>query len=391
MRRTFFVTMVMTLLGFFCGARTTVSIVTISPGDQIYELEGHAALRITDDTSGSDYMFNWGTFDFNAPNFVYRFVKGETDYRLEALPTKLYVDYYSTTGRRMVSQRLDLTDRQVERLCDLVGENMKPENRVYRYNYLLDNCATRPLRLVELALGDTIILGESHEVNDQTFRRAMRRFHSDYPWYQFGIDLALGSGIDRAVTGRELSFAPVNLMKQLDATRIRDISGRDKPLVMSTEVLAEGRRGGVSPGPTPWYLTPWFWAWVVFGAATIVSWRDMTRYRVSRWFDTILYSLFGLSGLLLTFLIFVSTHEATSPNWLYLWLNPLCFIGAIGIWIKKGRRAVYFWQILNFALLMVLCVLALAGVQALNSAFWPLIFSDMMRSATYLYIARCSR
>ena len=117
----------------------------------------------------------------------------------------------------------------------------------------------------------------------------------------------------------------------------------------------------------------------------------MTRYRVSRWFDTILYSLFGLSGLLLTFLIFVSTHEATSPNWLYLWLNPLCFIGAIGIWIKKGRRAVYFWKILNFALLMVLCVLALAGVQALNSAFWPLIFSDMMRSATYLYIARCSR
>ena len=54
-----------------------VSLITCSPGKEIYELEGHTALRIK--TPDYDMAVNYGIFDFNSPNFIYRFVKGETD------------------------------------------------------------------------------------------------------------------------------------------------------------------------------------------------------------------------------------------------------------------------------------------------------------------------
>lgn len=116
--------------------------------------------------------------------------------------------------------------------------------------------------------------------------------------------------------------------------------------------------------------------------------RDSKEKSITRWIDSLLYSIFFLAGLLLTFLIFVSVHEATSPNWLYLWLNPLCIIPAALIWIKRCKRAVYCYQICNFAALFLLLLIGAAGLQELNSAFYMLIASAMMLSARYIFIAR---
>ena len=365
----------------------TVSLLTFYPGSEIYELEGHTALRVTDDRG--DTAFNWGTFDFLTPGFVYRFVKGETDYMVAAAPTDLFLSYYAGSGRRVVEQRLNLTESQTAELIRLIDINMRPENRVYRYNYVLDNCATRPLNLIEQASGDTISLAP-HAGSGKTFRQSMRHYHSAYPWYQFGIDMALGSGIDRPVSNREKAFAPVDLMEMLDSALVNDGHGHFVPLVASRHVLVEGQPGGASLPPTPWWLTPLFWSWAVFALTLAVTWRDYRRRRLSRWADTLLFGLLGIAGLLLTFLIFVSVHEATSPNWLYLWINPMCLFIAAGVWIKKWSDAVYWWQIVNFALVLILGILGVIGVQSLNAAFWPLMLSDIMRSMIYIYLYRCN-
>lgn len=109
---------------------------------------------------------------------------------------------------------------------------------MYRYDYVADNCATRPLAVIENAIGDSLRLGEAGlpEEASSSFRSAMRHYHENYPWYQFGIDLALGSDIDRKISRRELSFSPEALENMLaGATRI---SGR--PIVSETRVLVEG-------------------------------------------------------------------------------------------------------------------------------------------------------
>ena len=368
-----------------CGGRSA-SLLTFYPGSEVYELEGHTALRVIDEQG--DITYTWGTFDFNTPNFIYRFVKGETDYTVAAVPTDYYLDHYRSSGRRVMEQKLDLNDRQLDSLINLIHINLLPANRIYRYNYVLDNCATRALVTVEKATGDTLCIAP-YAGSGTSFRDIMRHYHADYPWYQFGIDLALGSGLDRPITTREKAFAPVELFNMLQNATVNDGDGCYHPLVSECRELIPGAPEGATLPPTPWWLGPDFWCWVVFGLTTLVTWRDFVVRRQSRWIDSVLFGIFGIAGLLLTVLIFVSVHEATSPNWLYLWLNPACLFIAVGVWIKKWTNAVYWWQIVNFALVFTLGLLGCFGIQKLNTAFWPLIFSDLMRSLIYIYHNRC--
>ncbi|MDO4319476.1 MAG: DUF4105 domain-containing protein [Bacteroidales bacterium] len=361
---------------------TVVSIVNVYPGKVFYELEGHTVLRVAF-PDGRDYAVSYGTFDFEAPNFLYRFVKGETDYFVSLVPWQLFVDEYTRQHRRIVEHRLAFDHAQTRRLVGLLEENLLPENRIYRYNYVKDNCATRPLRLVELAAGDSIILGpapfESQPLMRPTFRNVMRLYHSYYPWYQFGIDLALGSGIDYMINRREMSFAPVELDGQLPAATV---GGR--PLVSSNIVVADFAPFEAVEPPTPWYLTPLAVFGLLFVLIVAVTVRDQRRHRVTRWVDAVLYGVYGIAGLVLTYLIFVSVHEATSPNWLYLWLNPLCLIPTIFIWLKKCKGLVLSYQIVNFVVLFLLAAMWYWLPQSANPAFVPLLLADAVRSASYI-------
>lgn len=360
---------------------TTVSFVNFYPGSEIYELEGHSALRVT--MPEGDFAISYGTYDFDQPNFVYRFVKGETDYWVTVMPWPYMVSHYLRDGRRIVEHRLNMRPEAKRRLVELIGENLREENRTYRYNYVLDNCATRPLRIVERALGDSIILGEptADVAGLGTFRDIMRRYHRNYPWYQFGIDLALGSGIDRPIDNRMKAFAPVVLDAQLGGATYGG-----KTLVKSTAVLNDTGADAAIDGPTTLLLTPMAVSMYLLVFVIVMTIRDIRRGRVTRWLDAVLFGVFGLTGLLLTFLIFVSVHEATSPNWLYLWLNPLCLIPTIFIWLKKCKTVVLSYQIVNFVAIVCLAVIWPLTHQSGNAAFVPLALCDLIRSANYIYL-----
>lgn len=362
-----------------------VSIVICSPGSNVYELEGHAALRVVL-PDGRDIAVNYGIFDFDSPNFIYRFVKGETDYMVAAYPFRLFVDGYRREGREVVEYPLNLTAAESERLTGLLSENLLPEKRVYRYNYVKDNCSTRVLDLVEKAVGDSAALHAPEFSSGWSFRDAMRYYHVNYPWYQFGIDLALGNGIDYPLSEHEKVFAPAILMDMLPSATLSD--GR---LLAGTPVMHSSDNGGGPFAPTPWPLTPMAVSLYVLVAVAICAAIDLRRRRVSRWADAVFMSVAGLAGCLLTFLVFVSTHEATSPNWLIVWLNPLCFIVPVCIFIKKCARLVFCYEIVNFVALFLLCVLWPLTGQTANRAFWPLIAADMILSARYIYISHAQK
>ncbi len=360
-----------------------VSFVNFYPGSEIYELEGHSALRLTDGMR--DVAVSYGTFDFDAPNFAYRFVKGETDYWVTMHDWAQFEQAYARQGRRIVEHVINLDSVQVARLQYLLAKNMQPQNRTYRYNYVKDNCSLRPLRLLQAALADSIVLPSPDPTLDKsTFRQSMRHYHSKYPWYQFGIDLALGSGIDYPIDNWEKAFAPTTLDSQLDGATV---SGR--PLVSSTHVLNEGHDATLAP--TPWFAGPMCMSVLVSLITFIVLWHDVRTKIISRWFYTIVFTLFGLAGLLLAFLVFVSVHEATSPNWLLLWLNPLCFIVPLFIWLKKYNIVVFSYQIINFALLLVLVIAWPWTGQSGNPAFVPLMVCDALCAITYIYVYKSTK
>lgn len=366
------------------AATPEVSLAIIFAGSDIYELDGHAAIRINYG-DGRDIAVSYGEFDFDAPNFVYRFVKGETNYRVGTYPWAMLENIYARHGRRIEEYVIDMDSAQTARLLMLLEENLRPENRIYRYNYVKDNCSTRPLRMIELAMADSIVLPpaacEANSSNPATFRNIMRESHRNYPWYQFGIDLALGRGIDYPLTPREEAFAPVTLSSQLSGAQC---GGR--PLVRESRVAVDLPADYAIATPTPWYLTPTAIGCLLLAITAAVCVRDIRRKRISRWLHSAYFTLAGLDGLVMTFLIFVSVHEATSPNWLYAWLNPLCLIPAIFIWLKKCNKLVYSYHFVNFAVLFVGLLLWPWIPQTGNMAFVPLVLTDMALSATYIYV-----
>lgn len=360
-----------------------ISLITCSPGEEIYELCGHTALRVK--LPPLDMAVNYGTFDFNAPNFVYRFVKGETDYMVSAYPFKYFIEEYARSGRSITEQPLNLSPEEAKRLLEMLQYNTLPENRTYRYNYVKDNCSTRPLAIIEKAIGDTVSLSASGEYSKlSSFRDIMRYYHTNYPWYQFGIDLALGSGIDYAVSDREKAFAPLILS---DMMRHASVNGQ--PIVKDTQVILAARKDGGPLPATPWYLTPMAAGCLVLAITIMVAARDIRRKKVTRWVDATLFSLYGLCGLLLTFLVFISVHEATSPNWLLVWLNPFCLIVPACIYIKKCDTLVKLYGFINFAALILLIVMWGFLGQSGNPAFIPFIAADIILTVRYLYITLC--
>ncbi|MDE5959992.1 MAG: DUF4105 domain-containing protein, partial [Muribaculaceae bacterium] len=198
-------------------SEVTASLLTASPGAEIYELDGHTGLRLADPDRGLDVVINWGVFDFDAPNFIWRYVKGHTDYLCVATDTRYFMKLYLAGGRTITEQHLSLSRSQGEALYEMVRMNLLPQNRVYRYSYIYDNCATRPLEMIERAVGRQLIASEE---SGMTFRDEMTVNHRLYPWYQFGIDLALGSELDRPVTVRQLAFSPMQLCRMLSADSI---------------------------------------------------------------------------------------------------------------------------------------------------------------------------
>ncbi len=367
----------MLALGSRAADSLKVSFVNFYPGAEVYELEGHSALRIT--TADSDVAVTYGVFSFDQPNFIYRFVKGETDYSVAAVPWRYFLQHYLDHDRRVVEHGIRLDSVQQQKLLQLIDTNLLPQNRVYRYNYVKDNCATRPLRILEQAIGDSICLPAPDA--PVSYRDVMRRYHRNYPWYQFGIDLSLGSGIDYKIDARELAFAPVVLDSMLP---LATVDGA--PLLAGTTVINAGSDATLPP--TPWPLHPLTVCWAIFAIGITITAADLHRLRVSRWLDTLLFSVFGIEGLVLTFLIFISVHEATSPNYLYAWLNPAALIVPTLIWLKKCRQLVTLYFFANFVVVLCFAVTWPFSPQQYNPAFLPLVLLDIARSASYLYITK---
>lgn len=86
-----------------------ISLLTCASGEEIYSLFGHTAIRYENYTRGIDAVFNYGIFNFNAPNFILRFALGETDYQLGAGDYERFAAEYYYLERDVWQQELNLT------------------------------------------------------------------------------------------------------------------------------------------------------------------------------------------------------------------------------------------------------------------------------------------
>lgn len=358
------------------GGDLVVSVVTCAPGHDVYELCGHAAIRIRNERM--DSVWNYGIFDFTSPNFIYRFCKGETDYMVRGYQFGRFMPAYVNRGSRVMEQVLDLTQEEARVLMDRLNVEALPENRVYRYNYVRDNCATRPWKRVTEATDRTISLPDT--LYFPTFREEMRHFHHNYPWYQFGIDLVLGSGLDYPLAKDEDTFAPPVLAAKLASATV---DGR--PLVKATNVIFPGFYDATLP-PTPWYLTPMAAGVLMLALSFGAFFAYLLKGKLWRWWISLYFLVAGVAGCIVTFLVFFSEHEATSPNMMLLWLNPLQLVIAAGIWFRSWRFPVICMAAYDLAMAVILPLLWATPLvtQVSNPAIWPMLLSVIPLSVIVL-------
>ena len=363
----------------------TASVITCYPGGEIYEVYGHTAIRMR----GSDFdeVFNYGVFDFYSANFVYRFVKGDAMYLVVHYPYEYFIPEYRERGSKVVEQVLNLPQTHVHAMLDYLLWNCQPQNRAYRYDYIGDNCSTRPRDIVERAVGGTIEYPADTRP-ELTFRDIMREYNGNYPWLSLGIDLALGADLDKPTTAREKMFAPLYLKKALDGATYTDSTGQKVPVVLCTNILNPGADCGAILPPTPWWQTPTVAAALLLLLVVALSAWDLHRGKVCRVADTVIYTLYAAGGCIVWFLIFVSLHAATGNNFVGLWLHPLYLFPAIAEWLKSAKKGVYWYHFINFAVLILALVAWWIVPQRGDASFVMLMLVPMVRQATYLYITK---
>ena len=300
-----------------------VSVLTCSPGQEVYSLYGHTAIRVQDKTMGTDHVFNYGVFDFNTEYFVWKFVLGHTDYICMAAPWEYFIAEYQHRGSSVVAQELYLTDSEALKVRDYLYNNIRKENCVYRYNFLTCNCTTRVMDCIESCIEGELVYSWNKE--PLTYRDILHQYTKSFPWTQDGNDMLLGADVDTLLSHHATCFIPEYYQNALSGAVVRNEFQDTRQLVSQTQTLVKANPNAAKQ-KTGLPLGPMEAGWVLFALGILTMSIEFLVRKMLWPLDIILMLLHGLAGCIITFLFFFSEHPAVDSNWLVGIINPLPLI-----------------------------------------------------------------
>lgn len=328
-------------------------LVTCEPGDEIYERFGHSGIRVYDPKNEIDEVFHWGLFSFDTPNFVGRFIAGKTDYLMGVYNTEFFMLQYTGRGSSVYAQELDLTIEQKHCFWAKLWNNYRPENRTYRYNFIYDNCATRPYQLILSAYEYNVRL--DYQNRDITYRNIINSYIPVGTAYNTGINLIIGSRADKYISAKESVSFPMYTMDVLNCTKyVKD--GELKRIVKNQEVMNKAPLKNFEANSITYY------GWIIVPLLIALGCGIFTRkkHKPLPIVTEIVLLITGLVGVVITYLWFFSHHPLVSNNTNLLWCNPINIIFAVLLFIhKKGIRNI---KMILSMLNVVLCILFIIGL-----------------------------
>ena len=376
-----FFLLIFMVLGHVQAQMFEVSLLTCGPGEELYSSFGHSAIRIRQTGSqGRDLVFNFGTFDFNTPNFYGKFATGKLNYMLSVSTYDQFVVEYYQDQREIREQVLDLSAEQKDFLLQHLEAQYDPARRFYKYDFFFNNCATKIRDAFEIAIGRQLVWNDPVNPEEKTFRDLIDEYVYPLPWADLGIDLALGAVIDRDATEREEQYLP-DYMEQAFARATLEGDGPTRPLVKESRIILEFPE---KADPILSLLNPYLIFWLVAVIYGVLTFLDKRKGKITLGLDVIFFGVLGLLGFLIVFLWFFTDHTATKWNWNLLWAFPGHLILAIAL--LKKNKATWIGKYLLAAL--VLAVLALfiwiLGIQSFHPSLVPLFLVLFLR-ANFLY------
>ncbi|QHI35213.1 hypothetical protein IMCC3317_05590 [Kordia antarctica] len=357
------------------------SIITCGSGNELYSSFGHSAFRIKDPVFGYDVVYNYGTFDFEADWFYLKFVQGKLPYQLGRANFKNFLRTYKYEKRWVKEQVLNLTPEQVRQLFDFLENNYKVENRDYKYDFFFNNCATKIRDVIKENFGDEIIFNENHITEEKTFRGLIHENLDDNSWSSFGIDIALGSVIDKKAPPIDYQFLPEYVFEAFGNATMRD-SGtpfvKETNLILKAPETAKANKNSI--------LSPYVILSILMLIVLVITFLDFKNNKRTRWLDAVLLVGNGIAGIIILLLWFATDHTATAMNWNVLWLLPIN-IFFVKKFFSKAQECRELWKHTAFLLLLIAVVffLWIIDFQQFALAAIPLLIMFTIRYAYLTY------
>ena len=354
------------------SCRIRISLLTCTPGTELYSTFGHSALRVYDSVNNTDLVFNYGTFDFYDPEFYNKFVKGKLLYfvSIDSLPSFLYeYEYYK---RGITEQAVNLSCAEKQKLVAALFENAKEENKYYRYDFNYDNCTSRLRDMIERAAGDSLDSKNILPKPNTTFRNLIHIYldRGGQQWSKLGIDMLLGNPMDKKVTNREAMFLPDYLLMALDSSNLNG-----QPVVQEKRILldyfdAYKTKTGITPLITFAVL---FLLIAALSFYTRHSWSLLFKI-----FDFFFFVTVGLIGVLILFMWFGTEHAMCRNNFNLLWALPTHLAVAFLLFTKIKWVNIYFRFIFFYTIALLVAWFFLP--QQFNTALLPVAGIILIRS-----------
>ena len=359
------------------------SLLTCSPGQMVYELFGHTAIRYQNFTRRQDLVFNYGMFDFDTPNFAYRFAKGQADYQLGVNSMQGFKLSYARRGSTVYEQELNLTTAEKVELQRLLFVNYQPEHRVYRYNYFYNNCTTCARDQIEKAVQGRVVYPEGER--GKSFRSIVHEYSAECPWDRFGMDFLLGAEADAEIDNRLQMFAPLYMYGFASKAVIVTADGSKRSLVSRETKLVDVAPEPIEPG---FFLTPMTCGILFLLVNMVIAFLQVGRRRIYWGWDFLLYGIQGIAGCIIAFMFFFSTHPTVGSNWLVILFNPLAlFFIPWTLWrLKKGGKD--YFSMANCLILTFFIISFPFIPQEINLTILPLALGLLVNSASHVIATR---
>lgn len=354
--------------------KATLSVITCGPGNELYSTFGHSAFKISDPTLGIDKVYNYGTFNFNTPNFYLNFAKGKLTYQLDTSGFRRFLWTYNYENRWVKSQELDLDPNEVQSVFDFLENNATPKNKFYRYDFFYNNCSTKIEEVLKTVLKEKVVFSNTHITSNKTHRDLIADYTSNHKWSKFGIDLALGSVIDKKATKDNYKFLPDYIYKAFNNATITTNNNQRKLVRKSSTVLKEKEQYQSYSIVKPFIIFLLILLFVVF--KTFKNHQLKTR---TKWVDFVLYLSTGIIGVVVLLLWFATSHTATYKNFNFLWAFAPNLVIAFYMFKSKLPKWVIYYNWMLLVLLVSMLLLWISKVQLFNIALFPLVVALFIR------------
>jgi hypothetical protein len=341
------------------SSKLQISVLTCSPGNELYSIFGHTALRIIDSTNGSDIVYNYGTFDFEDPNFLMKFTRGKLDYFLSQEYSSQFFASYQYEGRTITEQVLNLSSVQKNNIHQALIKNLSGNNKFYKYDFLFDNCTTR-IRDI-LKTNASFSCNTSLIKSTTTFRNMLYQYldSGGMSWSKLGIDFLLGSKIDRVVTIEESTFLPDYLMFAIDSFNINHQFISSRKIYPATSLITSSKNN-----------QPLIFSSLLLLIVLLLYF--IYHPKAQKIFKIISFSLVLLTGILgcvLLFMWFGTDHKSCAHNYNLLWALPTNIVGFYLI-VKKSKHCNTYFHLATLLTFILLCLWFVLP-QQFNIAFLP--------------------